>query len=273
MQTVVERFKSMQCGVALPQVEALVAARGTMRDYAALAHHHYRAARPGSAMRVLTLRDQRPTLVGRYTRRRAPGDEVAAVLVESMPALRCTMREWACADRYGGWLTHAERARLLADELRCISRVIIDPRWRGLGLAVRLVRWALATAETPLTEALAAMARVNPFFERAGMTAYPAPTHAHDARLRAAMEHAGIDVIDLASRPRIEARLGALDWAQRDWFQRELLRWWRRYAGRHAPPDIADALAEARQRLVCQPIYYLHHNEEGADERDPRHRD
>ena len=251
--TVVERFKAMRRGGALPEAEALIAARGGMADYAALAGHHYRAARPGTAMRVLTLRDRRPGVVGRYLRRRGVGDRVAAVLVESMPALRCAMREWATRQRYGGWLSHGERARLLADELRCISRVIIDPRWRGLGLAVRLVRRALDTAETPLTEALAAMGRVNPFFERAGMTAYPPPMHEHDARLFAAMSRAGLEVIDLASSGRIAARLEALPTAQRQWFQRELMRWRRRCGGRGGG-DESDALAEARRRLVCRPV-------------------
>ncbi|MEX0885635.1 MAG: hypothetical protein WD009_04270, partial [Phycisphaeraceae bacterium] len=183
---------------------------------------------------------------------------VAGVLVESMPALRCAMREWAMGDRYGSWLSGGERAKLLAAEVRCISRVVIEPRWRGLGLAVRLVQWALNTAQTPVTEALAAMGRVNPFFERAGMTAYPRPTHETDARLIAAMHRVGVEVVDLASRARVEARLAALATGEQRWFERELLRWWRSGAGRcQGGGDVGAAIEAARDRLVCQPIYYL----------------
>ena len=53
--------------------------------------------------------------------------------------------------------------------LRTISRVIIDPRYRALGLARRLVQAYLAAPLTRCTEAVAAMGRLVPFFAHAGM--------------------------------------------------------------------------------------------------------
>jgi len=191
---------------------------GSLRDYALLARHHYRGGKPAAATRVIVLEDPTPTAVERFTAKpsrgstsgseRTPGSnrtsggggggasgggEVVGVLVETLPLLGCALRQQAWGDRYTLGLTRGQRAQLLNEEIRCISRVVIDPRWRGLGLAVRLVRHALHTATTPITEARAAMGRVNPFFEKAGMTAYQRPPHQHDARLRDALRRAGDD--------------------------------------------------------------------------------
>ena len=70
--------------------------------------------------------------------------------------------------RYAGPDRRAALGRLNA-EVEWISRVIVHPTYRGCGLAVRLVRHALATAPVPVVEALAAMGKIHPFFARAGM--------------------------------------------------------------------------------------------------------
>ena len=62
--------------------------------------------------------------------------------------------------------------KLLNGEMRCISRVVIEPRFRGIGLGRYLVAETLARAGVELVEAMAAMGQVNPFFERAGMRRY-----------------------------------------------------------------------------------------------------
>jgi hypothetical protein len=50
--------------------------------------------------------------------------------------------------------------------------VIIEPRFRSLGQAVRLVKETMPLMNVPFIEALAVMGRVNPFFEKAGMTRF-----------------------------------------------------------------------------------------------------
>ncbi len=62
-----------------------------------------------------------------------------------------------------------ERLRLVNRLFTRISRVVVHPKYRGIGLGVRIVRETLPMAGTPIVEALAVMARFNPFFERAGM--------------------------------------------------------------------------------------------------------
>lgn len=231
---------------------------GGLKDYAVLAEHHYKAKRPATATRVLVLEDPRPTVVGRYLQR-ADATRVVGVLIESLPSLSCRMRDWGLHERYGGHLMPRSRAMMLNSELRCISRVVIDPRWRGLGLAVRLVRCALAEPTTIYTEALAAMGKVNPFFERAGMTAYPRPVHGHDARFIAALGRVGLTAQDLAVLGRTFSTINELPPSTRAWLLKERYRWYRLNAGRSAvhETDPCKQLIVARERLLLEPVYYL----------------
>jgi len=234
---------------------------GTLADYNKLKEHHYRADRPATATRVLVLSSNRQTTTERFNNEPSQRQPVAA-LVESLPSLSCTMRNYALNDRYGNWLSPQQSASVLNREVRVISRVVVHPAWRGIGLAVRLVKEALRTPTTRYTEALAAMGRINPFFERAGMTAYPRPPHRFDTRLIEAMQHLGIKPTDLASINRLNERINKLNATKRDWFHKELYRWYRQNGGRsivHSTDPITH-LNKARERLMLDPVYYLHDN-------------
>jgi len=147
-------------------------ARGTLRDYHSLAGFHYLAGPPATHKRVYVIRP--PGGAGLAGRLCPP----VAVLVVSPPLPSVRGRNIATAGRYSTAGRAISLARLNA-EVEAISRVVVHPVYRGLGLAGRLIRHALAKAQTPVVEALAVMGRVHPLFDRAGMAAYhvPAPTH------------------------------------------------------------------------------------------------
>jgi len=50
-----------------------------------------------------------------------------------------------------------------------ISRVVIHPKYRTIGLGAKIVAETLQYAGKPYVETVAVMAKYNPFFERAGM--------------------------------------------------------------------------------------------------------
>ncbi len=267
MTNLTQRFSELP---AKPMEAELELCRGGWRDYQSLAAHHYKAQRPATATRVLVLRHGQPGVVQRF-RRMIDGGEMltedpqtttVAVLVESLPSLSCRMRDAALNDRYGSMADVWQRAQVLNEEVRCISRVVVHPQWRGLGLAVRLVREALQSATTIYTEALAAMGRVNPFFTKAGMTAYPRPTHPHDARLLAALAHVNLQPTDLALLSVVQQRLALMSSKQRDWLLTELRRWYRQHYGRSQgyDPDPMTHWRTAQAKLLSEPVYYLHDN-------------
>ena len=213
--------------VGLPEdhlKESLRLERGGKKDYLALSGHHYKAAAPATMSRVFVLRHRRCGVAGRYLGR-ADETRVAAVLTESYPILSCRLRNWALNERYRGLADLKQRATVINAEVRCISRVVVHPQWRGLGLAVRLVRALLADPATVFTEALAAMGHANPFFERAGMVAYHRHPHDRDARLVAVLEAIGIEPIDLADLKKSVQRIDRLGDIEKKWVLHELQRW------------------------------------------------
>ncbi len=244
---------------------------GSICDYHALAHHHYRAHRPATITRILALRDERPTVVSRFLQQRATHRTIA-VLVESMPTLNCQLRNLALNNRYSARpersrgrdlssLTRRQRIALLNAEVRCISRVIVHPQYRSLGLAVQLVRAALDSATTRYTEAIAAMGAVHPFFEKAGMTAYRRPPHPFDDRLRAALQSIHLDPIMLACLDIAANHIASLTPAQQRFIDHELATWFRRTRHTQPPPTRTEQLRAARQHLLCEPVYYIAENQ------------
>jgi ABC-type ATPase with predicted acetyltransferase domain len=57
----------------------------------------------------------------------------------------------------------------LQAEMSIISRVIVHPKYRSIGLGEKIVKETLSQAETANVETVAVMAKYNPFFEKAGM--------------------------------------------------------------------------------------------------------
>lgn len=193
-------------------------------------------------------------MVGRYLGRKGER-QVVGVLAESMPALQCRMRDWALGGRYAE-LEEEGRVRAINAEVRCLSRVVVRPEWRGLGLAVRLVREALASASTVVTEAMASMGEVHPFFEKAGMRAYRRPVHGFDQRLIDAMGRVGLCVEGLVLGGEVVERLGE---EEKKWFLGELRRWYRRGRGRAGgcEAEVEEMVGAARGRVLARPVYYV----------------
>lgn len=220
--------------------------QGSRSDYESLSRFHYRAGAPATIAAVLRAVDHGRNLLG-------------GVLVVSMPTLNGGWRELAWPGRFAG----AERRELsgrINRELRCISRVVIDPRVRGIGLAVRLVRAYLEKPLTPATEAIAQMGRVSPFFERAGMTAYPLPRQRRDARLADALYALGVGLGGLDATRAIEPAVRA-----------ELVRWARSSrmtAGLAEGPPAALA-SRAATALIDGGVAYAHTHEGLMLEADP----
>ena len=218
---------------------------GTRADLAALSRFHYRAGRPATIART-------PDLAPAILRATDADGSLAGVLTLSMPVLNAPWRDAAWPGRFRTGDRARDASRLNRD-LRCISRVIVDPRHRGLGVASTLVRTYLARPLTRCTEAIAAMGRLCPFFEAAGMTALDMPPPPRDARILDALAALALEPWELLS-PAI--RRDALT----PWLVRELRLWARASRATRTHRDLpADDLARlAGARLSARPIAYAH---------------
>jgi GNAT superfamily N-acetyltransferase len=182
----------------LPGRFALV--RGRPRDYFALEHFHYLPQRPATYADVWVVRfvDDEDDDARRHAPRPLRGDtlrfaqhdaldahravamrreaaddgddprawRVVAVAVLSYPTIRSIPRERTLGLRDAA---PRERAAYVNAHVRTVSRVVVHPQFRGLGLASELVRKLIAVCPTRYVEASAVMAHVHPFFAAAGM--------------------------------------------------------------------------------------------------------
>lgn len=171
----------------------IVVERGDIRDYDALASFHYRCGRPATRVLVLRAVDRR-------------SGTLAGVLVISMPTLNGQWRGLAWPARYAG-RDRRRCVRRLNREVRTISRVIVDPRYRSRGVASMLVRAYLSRPLTRRTEAVAAMGGVCPFFERAGMREVRTPAREGDRRLLASLRRHGLTLESLSRVGRVRSDL------------------------------------------------------------------
>lgn len=209
-------------------------------ECAGLLRFHYRGARPAMVARVMAARVE---------------GEVVGALIVAMPTLNGVWRRLAWGDRYSSG-DRRECARRLNAEVRRISRVVVDPRWRGVGIAKGLVRAYLDAPLTARTEAVAAMGAVCPFFERAGMRAHRAPAGHRDARLLDVFAHLGVREWETCDGARVlrAARERGLE----AWLEWELERWVGDGRGRETCRGLGvEGLArEACRRVSAEQVAY-----------------
>lgn len=217
---------------------------GTSHDVTLFSSRHYIGRDPFPPERVIVARES--------------GCDVG-VLAVSRPAINGAWRR-----ALPGYEERTSHARWLNGTLRTISRVIVAPEWRGLGVATALVREYLRAPLTPVTEAIAAMGHVSPFFERAGMRALGEIHAARDERLRRELDELRVTPLVLlrtAAIPGLLARSRELE--------RALMRWAndsRATRGMRAPAggSLAAVASLAARRLVCPPRVYVNIAEECA---------
>lgn len=221
-------------------LEHLMPRLGTSADYHALSHLHYRAPDPATIERVLTLIDPTDAL----------SDAPACVLVVSRPTLNAWWRNHAWPGLAA--LDKRRRAQWLNAHVRTISRVIVHPRWRGLGVAQLIVRLYLADPITDRTEASAAMGSLSDFFQRAGME-----RHEGSSSQRLALQR-----LLRARRVRPERLTLASERAKlaRDRSLIDSLRCWARRtrATRRLLPLAPGELISASRAYIGTPVAYTH---------------
>jgi ABC-type ATPase with predicted acetyltransferase domain len=133
--------------------------KGSIEDYHKLSRFHYRSKNE----------DESEGLRVRDCYRLLFRDVLIGVIVFSRSYLNLKPRNMVFGERYIFTPGDVFKARLINDEIARISRVVIHPKFRGIGLGSYLVKETMPRVDAKMIEALAVMARFNPFFEKAGM--------------------------------------------------------------------------------------------------------
>jgi GNAT superfamily N-acetyltransferase len=183
-------------------------------------------------------------------------DEPIGVITYSMPVLNCAARRSAIGD----FLADTDkriRLRRLNEFVRRISRVVIDPRYRGLGLAAWLVRRTMPQMEVPMIEATAVMGKMSGFFERAGMHLYKIPVRPEAATLAGALLSAEIKPSLWIDAAAVYAQIQPLPEDKKESIKRGLFRFLGAYGKRRTMAEGVESLRFALSRLNARPGYYV----------------
>ncbi|MEM1540828.1 MAG: GNAT family N-acetyltransferase [Candidatus Bathyarchaeia archaeon] len=118
---------------------------GCFDDWRKLAHFHYRSHKVAGPRKIFRL---------------VRGEELCGVIVYCYPP----------PTAFGRRLVLPKMSmKELNEKLSVISRVVVHPKYRTIGLGSKLVKETLPLVGTPYVEMPAVMAKYNPFAEKAGM--------------------------------------------------------------------------------------------------------
>lgn len=217
---------------------------GGLDDYKKLAHYHYRNSDLAAYAAVFALK---------------LADETVGVIVYSMPSPGLELRNIATDNLFAG-LDRATQLALINRNIRRISRVVIEPRFRNLGLASRLVRETLGAVNVPIIEAMAVMGLVNPFFEKAGMTAYRAKMPARCVRFIEALGMVGIEGEELIDPQKVQQKIDRLGAQEAEFIEFEIRRFLQSYGKRRNMPPGQERTEFVLSKLTARPLYYIWFN-------------
>jgi len=126
-------------------VKEMRVVKGSYQDWKTLAGFHYRSHRIAAPRKIFCLKRDA---------------ELCGVIVYCYPPIACFGRRQVLPKM---------SIQEMNEKLSIISRVVVHPKYRTIGLGSKLIRETLAYAGTPFVEMVAVMARYNPFAEKAGM--------------------------------------------------------------------------------------------------------
>ncbi|MBI9015735.1 MAG: hypothetical protein JEZ07_00605 [Phycisphaerae bacterium] len=231
--------------------DGLVIEPAGMGAYGALKDFHYRNGRPGFVDKVFAIYSERKTLVYKLGGKR----EVVGVIVYSMPVINCRLRNVATDNRYCG-SDRSAGLKLLNSEMRCISRVIIAPQYRGMSLGSWLVKETLDMAGTKYVEALAVMGRINPFFEKAGMIRYDGGVSAEHEKLLATFDEMEIKDRDLISGKKLMEAIDGLGESEKELVCYRIKRFMSKYVNKRQD-SFVDKCEFVVEQMGSVPVYFI----------------
>ncbi len=227
-------------------------------EYKKLAHYHYRSGSPGPSKDTFGLYIPNHSLLEQ-------GLRLIGIIVYSLPPLNNQMRNIATSGRYLAVDDASSRAQLLNRELRTISRVIIDPQFRSLGLAYKLVRITLPMVGRLYVESSAVMGLINPFFEKAGMRKFLAPPDMKGQILLAAFRHVEIPVEKLLDLDFTIRRIKDLSPSDREFLLKQIDKYYitarRAVFSSNIDSRLEWIIPRLASTLLQRPAYFLWKNE------------
>ncbi|AQQ71295.1 hypothetical protein SMSP2_01666 [Limihaloglobus sulfuriphilus] len=218
--------------------------KATPGDYALLRPFHYAPGSPGLIARSFAFHD---TAGGaRYP---------IAVIIYSRPTLNCRGRNQACSGYFAKITDPKARAMSINRNILRLSRLVVHPAYRGLGLASRIIAESLLPAGKPLIEVISAMPQFGTLFEKNGFHRIEAKPDRERENLLAAIKDAGFGLEPLWNPEPFLDDLPRLPREKRE----RIIRSSRRFMSRYRSKQLlcsTHAAAEAIKRIRTGGSYY-----------------
>jgi GNAT superfamily N-acetyltransferase len=178
-----------ECSLA----EEMRVVEGSTEDWRRLAEFHYRSHNVGATRIIFCLRRR---------------GELCGVIVYCYSPSGCSGRRL---------MLPKMSLKELNEKLCIISRVVIHPKYRTIGLGAKLIRETLPLVGTPYVEMVAVMAKYNPFAEKAGMKKILEQKSSEEAlQVADALAGLGFDLKLLGSQRHVSDKLRSLSSEQLD---------------------------------------------------------
>jgi len=213
-----------------------------------LARYHYRRDQPVGVKAVFILRPR--------TAMRSLGRKPVGAIVYTMPVPCVELRNVATHDVFKG-LDRQTQLAMLNRNVRCVSRVVIEPRFRGIGLASRLVRETMPQMNVPIVEAVGIMPLVNPFLEKAGMRAFAPRLRLEHIELVEALSIAGIEEDELIDPTGVQKKLDALPEPTTSFIEGCMQRFLKSHGKRRLMSSGIERTRFVLSKLTDRPAYYI----------------
>jgi hypothetical protein len=178
-----------------------------------------------------------------------------------MPSCGLKLRNVATGGIFTG-LDRKTKMSVVNEYVRCIGRVIIEPRFRGLGLASRLVRETIPLVDVAIVEALAVMGFLHPFFEKAGMKEYRGCEHSRCTQMREALSMVGIEEEELIDAEAVHEKIESLGKKERKFIDFQMREFLRGYGKRRTERECYERTMFVLSRINFRPAYYIWVNPE-----------
>jgi energy-coupling factor transporter ATP-binding protein EcfA2 len=149
-------YRKVRSSVRCSLLEKVTIMEGSIEDFRHLEQFHYRKAN-------LTF------VRGIY--KAVLDNKIIGVIVYGAPYAALSARRVALP-KYSGKMTSKHMRTINRNFVR-IWRVVVDPKYRSIGLGIKLVKETLNMVGYPYVEIMAVMGQYNPFAEKAGMYRVP----------------------------------------------------------------------------------------------------
>lgn len=172
-------------------IKEMTIERGSPEDWRKLCVFHYRSHNVSAIRGIFSIRRR---------------GELCGVIVYCYPFPACSGRRLVLPKM---------NLKEVNQNLAMISRIVVHPKYRSIGLGEKLIRDSLPQVGVPYVEMIAVMSKYNPFAERAGMRRIQMKDPPQQAvNVASELERLGFDLRFLASQHYVSNKLEKLDAVQ-----------------------------------------------------------